>query len=332
MKSPLVAIWLLLSAVAPAGDARELESALQSLSEGEFESALSHVEAGLRQARDDARIAQLYLVQGEVYAALRHYEKMEFAFSRALEAAPDARLDPERVQPTVVMRFESLRERLRGEVIIDVEPPGTELWLDGQRLGLAPWRGQVPIGTHSLEVRPEGGRGRTSLQVSVRPGRPEQVHVIVSPGQDRPEDSALSALAFGPQFRLALGLAPLSGVGLELGARLGGRYLHAELNATVGSQLGLAARVGAQAPELVGPLTLSLSLDGYAVPSAPVLGGGLTAGASVPLGTRVDIFAELSGRWLPSSATYAATHLLATTGLRLRLTGHPPRRALPFRE
>ncbi|WP_224372544.1 PEGA domain-containing protein [Hyalangium versicolor] len=323
MKTSLLVLALLMSAGAPTGDARELDAALEALSEGDFESALAHVEAGLRQARDDASLAKLHLVQGEIHAALRRYEKMETAFSQALEADPDARLDPERVQPTVVKRFESLRERLRGELVIDTEPPGAELRLDGQLLGQAPWRGQVPIGTHSLEVGPGTGSSNTRVQVKVRPGRTEQVHVVVSASQEEAaeEGSDVSALTLGVQGRVALGLAPLSGVGMEAGAWLGGRYLHAELDATVGSRFGLAARLGAHAPELVGPVTLFVSLDGYALPSPAVLGAGLTAGASLPVSTRIEFFAELSGRWLSSNDSYDSTHLLGTTGLRLRLNG-----------
>ncbi|MFP2933466.1 hypothetical protein ACLESO_51630, partial [Pyxidicoccus sp. 3LG] len=74
--------------------------------------------------------------------------------------------------------------------------------------------------------------------------------------------------------------------------------------------------LGAQAPELVGPLTLFLSLDAYALGGPALLGGGLSAGASLPLSRRFAVFAELSGRWLPSSATYRSTHLLGVSGLR----------------
>ncbi|WNG35316.1 PEGA domain-containing protein [Archangium violaceum] len=312
MSAPQLVMSLLLAAGAPVEQHRELDAALEALSEGDFESALSRVEEGLRKTRDETRIARLHLVRGEAYAALRQYAQMEAAFAQALESDPDVRLDPERVQPTVVTLFEKLRERLRGELSIEVEPSGAKLRLDGQPLGQAPWRGPVPIGTHTLEV----GSGMTTLQVKVRPGRTEQVHVVLSPTATASKGTPSSGPAFSAQARAVLGLSPLSGVGMEAGVRLAGTYVYGELNATAGRRFGASARLGAQAPELVGPLTFFLSLDAYAMGGPILFGGGLTAGASLPLSTRFDLFAELSGRWLPASASYSNTHLLGSTGLR----------------
>ncbi len=314
MSAPLLVMSLLLSSGAPVEGPRELDAALQALAEGDFESALSRVEAGLWQTRDETYIARLHLVRGEVYAALRQYSQMEAAFAQALESDPDVRPDPERVQPTVVALFESLRERLRGELAIDVDPSGAELRFDGQPLGQAPWKGPVPIGTHMLEV----GTGVTTLQVKVRPGRTEQVRVVLPPATsttasvDRPS----SGFAFSAHARAAMGLSPLSGAGLEAGVRLAGTYVYGELNATAGRRFGASVRLGAQAPKLVGPLTFFLSLDGYALGGPTLFGGGLSAGASLPLSSRFDLFAELSGRWLPANSSYSTTHLLGTTGLR----------------
>jgi hypothetical protein len=310
MSAPVLVMSLLLSSSAPVEEHRELDAALQALSEGDFESALSRVETELKRTRDEALVARLHLVRGEVYAALRQYARMEAAFAQALESDPDVSLDPERVQPTVVALFESLRERLRGELAVDVEPSGAELRLDGRPLGQAPWRGPVPIGTHTLEV----DQGRTTLQVKVRPGRTEQVRVVLPPAAL--EGTPSSGLEFSAQVRAALGLSPLSGVGLEAGARLAGTYVYGELNATAGRRFGASARLGAQAPELVGPLTFFLSLDAYALGGPALFGGGLSAGASLPLSTKFDLFAELSGRWLPASASYGNTHLLGLAGLR----------------
>ncbi|WP_375754410.1 PEGA domain-containing protein [Corallococcus exercitus] len=320
MSTPQVVMSLLLAAAGPFAENRDLEAALQSLSEADFEAALVHVEAGLRQARDEAHVAQLRLVQGEVYAALRQYAQMETAFARALEANPDARLDPERVQPTVVALFESLRGRLQGTLSIDVDPSGAELWLDGRGLGQAPWQGPVPIGTHTLEVGPS----LTPIQVKVRPGQTEQVRVVL-PAAPTAQPSFFSALAFSAQLRAAFGLSPTSGAGLEAGARLSGTYVFGELNATAGSRFGAALRLGAQVPRLMGPVTLSLSLDGYAVGGPVLFGGGLSAGASLPLSTKLDVFAELSGRWLPSSTDHQSTHLLGVTGLRFTPSGQAGR-------
>ncbi|MET0402809.1 MAG: PEGA domain-containing protein, partial [Cystobacter sp.] len=303
MSAPLLVLSLFLLSAAPAREPRELDEALEALTEGDFEAALARADAGLRRSRDEAHTARLQLIRGEAHAALRQYAQMEAAFAQALEADPDARLDPERVQPTVVALFESLRERLRGELSVEVEPPGAELRLDGRPLGKAPWRGPAPIGTHTLTV----GSGNTPHQVKVRPGRTEQVRLVVPP-EATPLD-APSPLAFSLQARAALGVVPFSGVGVEAGARLAGRNLQGELNATVGRRLGASARLGVQAPELVGPLTLFLTLDGYLLGGGPVLlGAGVSAGASLPLGPRFDLFAELSGRWLPTSTEYRTIH------------------------
>ncbi|WP_071904948.1 PEGA domain-containing protein [Cystobacter ferrugineus] len=310
MSVPLLVMSLLLAAGPSTGEHRELDAALEALSEGDFESALSRVDAGLKKTRDETEIARLHVVRGEAYAALRRYSQMEASFAQALESDPDVRLDPERVQPTVVALFESLRERLRGELAVEVEPSGAALRLDGQPLGQAPWRGPVPIGTHTLDV----DEGRTSLQVKVRPSRTEQVRVVLPPAASM--EAPWSGLVFSAQARATLGVSPLSGVGLEAGARLAGTYVYGELNATVGSRFGASARLGAQAPELVGPLTFFLSLDAYALGGPFLFGGGLSAGASLPLSSKFDLFVELSGRLLPASASYSTTHLLGVTGLR----------------
>ncbi|MBN8233286.1 PEGA domain-containing protein [Corallococcus macrosporus] len=320
MSAPQVMVSLLLAAAGPAVENRDLEAALQSLSEADFEAALAHIEAGLRQTRDEAQTAQLRLVQGEVYAALRQYAQMETAFARALEANPDARLDPQRVQPTVVALFESLRGRLQGTLAIEVDPAGAEVRLDGRLLGQAPWKGPVPIGTHTLEVGPT----LTPLQVKVHTDQTEQVRVVL-PAAPATQPAFFSSLAFSAQLRAAFGLSPSSGAGLEAGARLSGTYVFGELNATAGSRFGAALRLGTQAPRLLGPVTLSLSLDGYAVGGPALFGGGLSAGASLPLSTKFDVFAELSGRWIPSSTDYQGTHLLGVTGLRFTPGGQAGR-------
>jgi TonB family protein len=82
--------------------------------------------------------------------------------------APPAPVPP--LARTIIMDLASLKRD--GVLMLDAEPPGAEVWLDGEPLGKAPIPAQdVAFGRHVVRLEADG-REPVSVEVEVRPDRP----------------------------------------------------------------------------------------------------------------------------------------------------------------
>lgn len=164
---------------APASEAPSYDAGQKRFASGDFEGALQVLEGAAREASDDATLERIHLLRAQCFAALQQFERAEAAFTRALEANPEASLDPARVDPTVVRLLESVRRRLSGLVDIDATPAGAEVLLGGERLGTTPLHEKLPVGRHRLEVRWKDGSA--SGDVLVRPGQTSAAFFVQGP-------------------------------------------------------------------------------------------------------------------------------------------------------
>jgi PEGA domain len=301
-----------------------LEAGRTALAEGEFERAIAVLEAASRQTLDDVLLGRIHLARGEAYAALQQYGAMEVAFAQALTHDPDIRLDPKRVDPKRVSLLEALRSTLRGQLDVEVIPAGANLILDERALGPAPWKGVVPIGTHSLEIVPSTGQP-VVLRVKVRPDRTERVRfefpvVEGAPSPAPAPVSAPSPIAFAMQARAVTSVDRPLALGGELGVQLGGKNFFGEINATAGSAYGVGVRVGARASRWLGPVSPRASLDGFLVfAGGAVPGIGLSGGVELDFGKWIVPFAEISGRLLTPSSAFRSSAVVGTLGVRVQL-------------
>ena len=86
----------------------QLRAAEQAYDDGDFDKAL-----GLLQIEEGPLLARARLLRGQCFSAKGDTAQAKQAFTGALEADPEVRLDEDRVSPQVVRAFEELRRSLR---------------------------------------------------------------------------------------------------------------------------------------------------------------------------------------------------------------------------
>jgi len=67
-----------------------------------------------------------------------------------------------------------------GRLIVESKPKGANIYLDGKNLGITPYDGRVPTGTHSLTLELEGYQ-RYSIEVNISPNKTTRIDVKLKP-------------------------------------------------------------------------------------------------------------------------------------------------------
>lgn len=158
----------------------KLEQGQKLFASGDFEGALKALDAAAQDSHDDAELEKIHLLRAQCFAARQEFAKAEDAFTHALEANPEASLDPARVDPTVVKLLDAVRNRLSGTLVLGSTPAGAAVTVDGKAAGAAPRSQVVPVGRHKLEARWADGPAVAS-EVVVRPGRESRVEWVQGP-------------------------------------------------------------------------------------------------------------------------------------------------------
>jgi hypothetical protein len=172
----LVLAVLLFAAPAPAGT--RLEQGQKAFSEGQFDAAIKLLDAAAAEERDPSALEKIHLLRGQAFAARQDFGRAEAAFALALEANPEAALDPGKVDPAVVKLLESMRSRSSGTVSFRSTPPGASVTLDGADAGTAPGAVTTVIGRHKLTARwPDDAS--TQLEVMVHSKRETFVELVL---------------------------------------------------------------------------------------------------------------------------------------------------------
>ena len=131
-----------------------LEQGQKAFGEGDYSAALKALDQA---AAEGASLEKVQLLRAQCFAAQQDFGRAEEAFALALEANPEASLDPARVDPSVVRMLDGLRARTKGTVVVRSTPPGAVVSIDGKDVGKTPVDLQTTIGRHKVEVTWSGG-------------------------------------------------------------------------------------------------------------------------------------------------------------------------------
>lgn len=196
------------------------EVGLRLFNQGDVEGALKALDAAVRDNPEPANLERVHLLRAQCFAAGQDFGRAEEAFGLALEANPDATLDPSKVDPTLVKLLEGVRARLTGTLVVRSSPPGATLALDGKPAGEAPQTLAAPIGKRTLTARWGTGAAQ-ALELQVRPRQEVRVEWVqaasaAGPGAEWPTPRPVRPFgdlrgAFEPATTGSLG------GGLELG-------------------------------------------------------------------------------------------------------------------
>lgn len=306
----------------PGPDSAALKEALSAFDNADFDRCLQVTEHGAQSSRDDAVIAQLYLTRGRCYAALQLFDKVEDAFTHALDHDPEARLDPKRVLPTLVVLLDSLRVRLHGTLAVDV--PNAIVSVDGNEVGPTPLNTPVAIGRHHVSAHTPGGGEAAEGEAVVRPNRTTHLELHLAPVTAATHPGERPVVAAEPDpLQLDVDAVarfdPLNGFGAAAGPSVRGSYWIAALHGGGGLFPSLDLELGLRAPRVVGPVGLFASAHGLLLFSAAVQAGfGGAAGLMVSGGERFEVFAEAGGHAY-FGAGPQPTFLTVGAGVRIRV-------------
>jgi hypothetical protein len=299
---------------------RRLQAAQSALGDGDFDTCLKEVSAGTPLTQDDATLSQLYLTQGRCLGALQRYGQVEEAFSRALAHDPEARLDPNRVLPALVVMLDSLRSRLRGTLQVDSQPDSAQLEVDGVPKGPTPARILVPIGRHHVRARSSDSALVGEGDTVVRPNQttPLRLTLIRRVTSTPPPGAAEPPVAL--QLDVLGMLDPINGFAAAAGPSLRGHFWFAAAHASFGLNPGVDAQVGFRTPNVAGPLGAFAHADGRLLflPSGTIPGAGGGAGIYVTASSRFEVFGQVGVTQYLTGPPQTTLWTLAT-GVRIRI-------------
>jgi hypothetical protein len=159
-----------------------------------------------------------HIFLGLTRAGLKDEAGARQAFAAVLRTLPELVLARTEFSPKAIALWEQTRTRLRalprGKLIVDSEPSGAAVCLDGQPVGQTPYIGDWPRGSYSLEVR-TGPDNSVSQRIQIG-AEPLEVRVLLA------FESSLELGRAQPGIRLPAGQASLPDAWWPwLGARLG---------------------------------------------------------------------------------------------------------------
>jgi hypothetical protein len=318
-------------ATAPSKGTR-FEQGQRLFNQGDFEGALKQLDGAAQEERDPSVLERLHLLRGQAFSARQDFVKAEDAFTQALDANPEASLDPARVDPTVVKLLESVRARLTGTLVVNATPASATLFLDGKPLGPSPQTLQASIGRHKVEAR-FGDEATPPVEVLLKARREVRVEfsqgkppppVVVTPPTPQPEEKLVRPMG---EVRGVFEVSPKAGAegagALEVGGGIDTKYVRAGLALRVFPFFGVVPRVAVVVPA-IGHLNAFVELQvpiWLTRPSGGVgLGVGASAGAEYWLVPFVAAYAQVGGHYLvinPMRGDSGA--FVASGGVRLKV-------------
>lgn len=332
MTSLVVSLAAAVVLAAPAGGGAmarltKMEQGQKLFTQGEFEAALKALDAAAVEGGDPATLERVHLLRAQCHAARQDFTKAEDAFALALDANPNAALDPARVDPTLVKLLDSVRARLTGTLSVGSTPAGAVITVDGQPAGVAPLSMAVGVGTRTVEAR-WGDGASSATQASVRPKREVRVEWVQgasAPAVERKAEAPMGRpLRPYAEVRGTLEIpsvaAPVRG-GLDFGGGVELGFFRLGVLARVFPYFGASPRFALSLPVIE---RLSVYVEAH-LPlwfrSAGVaLGVGGGAGAEFHLLPWLGFFGQFGGQHLfLNPGANDATHFTGAVGTRLRL-------------
>ncbi len=308
------------------GTPPKLELGQKEFARGDFQGALKALEQAAHETSDLLVLSRIHLLRGQSYAALQDFARAEAAFAEALEADPEASLDPSKVDPNVVKMLDGLRARLKGELIVRAAPP-VVVTVDGREIGQTPARAQLSVGRHLVEGRTSDGRWAGRQYAVVRSNRDTELELLLVelPVVEVPryEGTTPRESPRRPFGDLRLGADPFAltdTLGPEVGGGFEFPFWRVSLHARVAQPFALTPR-GA----LVVPVTdrlngsVELELPVAFIENGPGLSLGGGGGVEYVVSKWLGAFAQVGARhrFLPAGGNQDSVVL--QLGVRLRL-------------
>jgi hypothetical protein len=320
----LLAALLAFSATPKKPGSARLAAAQAEFSRGDFAAALRDLDLAAGETGDEQTLGKIHLLRGQCYGAQRDLVKAEQAFEKALENDPEAKLDPTRVDPSLVSLLEGLRDRMQGDLEVRTDRPA-KISFDGKPIGLSPVKATVPIGRHRLEAHTGDGKYVASSSVVIFAKKTTTVDMELAEArreEEAPPPGSGSrdgmAPAAGSSFQiyggrpladLRLGIDPFQffqAPQLELGFGLEWPYLRASAHLRFLPGFGITPRGGLWVPVID-------QLRAYAELELPILFPTGTTDFSLGLGGcgGVELFFV---KWLSAFAEIGARNFFLPAG------------------
>jgi tetratricopeptide (TPR) repeat protein len=203
-----------------------LQEARTRRAAAEFNEAIELLERA-RQATDDpALLARIHLALGVTHATLGQTSAAEAAFRQALTFDPLLDADPRRIKSATVELFRRIRQGLEGDLEVTSACPGAEVFVDGQQLGVVPYRGRRPIGRCQVRVRCDDDlQYAETVIVAVDQMTTVQARFAASVGAPSPDPPAPARSRFRP-WAWGTAAAAVAAMGLSLGFGLAAKSDH----------------------------------------------------------------------------------------------------------
>jgi len=323
-----VALMTALVLAAPAVKASRLELGVRFFNQGEFDVALKHLDAAAAEGGDSATLEKIHLLRAQAFAARQDFARAEEAFASALEANPDASLDPARVDPTLVKMLDSVRGRLTGTLVLNSTPPGATVSVDKKVVGVTPQTLSATVGKHHVEAK-WGEAPAVEKDVQIRPKKELQIEWVqgavekVMTTTPNPKERPLRPygdLRGVIEVPATAGAVPTGG--LELGGGFELSYFRVGLWARLFPFFGVVPRVAFVLP-VFDQVNVFLELQvpvWITRPGGFQVGLGGSGGAEYCPTNWLIVFAQIGGQHLFLSANRNdPTTFIATAGARLRM-------------
>jgi len=139
-----------------------------------FERAIAVLDVARNKTRDTRLLGRIYRELAVNLAIMHNTDRAERSFRTALTHDPRITVDPERVPPEMLERFQAIKRGLLGQLAVVASEKGAVVLVDGKRRGTAPLELALPLGRHHVVVVSKRGR-RSEHTVAITAARPVRV-------------------------------------------------------------------------------------------------------------------------------------------------------------
>jgi hypothetical protein len=164
-------------ATARAADAAELfERGVREFGQARFKDSLKTLESARAAAEEAPLLSRIHLYLGLGHAVLGERGQARSDFATALQHDPTIKLDRGQFNDELVSLLDEVRRGLKGELVVTCARPGATVAVDGQPAVPLPYRSELVIGKHRVEVRGPDGAVLLSQAVTVAPKATVSLH------------------------------------------------------------------------------------------------------------------------------------------------------------
>lgn len=163
---------------------QSLDRALRHIAHAEFDSAIELLNRAKLASREPRLLGKIHLYLGVSHAILNQDDAARLAFREALLRDPELSLDPRQFKRSIIALFSSVRETVRGDLLVFADSTRPRVVVDGVQVGVAPLRVRLPVGRHRVEVHGPAGTSPCVEFVTVAAERPAEVRarLMLVPG------------------------------------------------------------------------------------------------------------------------------------------------------